>query len=193
MAIQKFDDFDDVQAYGGFSPLPKGGYVVRIKAADICQNSVGQYVKIAADIEEGEHKGYFARDFENQKSYQKWHCYYFLSVPNNDGTERDTWSKRKFKTCINALETSNPGYKFDWDESKFKGLLVGGLFNYREYVKSDGSIGRSINFAQMVDAERIRSGNYTLPEDKVIQKPEIPYDDFTNISFDDDDKKGLPF
>ena len=171
MGIKRFGDYDKTQGYGGFTSLPKGGYVVRIMGAVVCENSRGQYVKVSADIAEGEFQGYYTRDYENQQSEdKKWHCNYLLSVPNDDGTEQDGWTKRRFKTFTDALEDSNPGYHFDWDESKFKGLLIGGLFNEREYEKNDGSIGRSTNFAQVVSVDRIRSGNYKVPDDKLLKK-----------------------
>lgn len=96
-----------------------------------------------------------------------------LSVPKDDGTEQDGWTKRRFKTFTEALEESNPGYHFDWDESKFKGLIIGGLFNEREYEKRDGSVGRATNFAQVCSVEMIRGNRYRLPEDRLLNKPGV--------------------
>lgn len=171
MGIKRFGDYDKTQAYGDFQPLPKGGYVVRILGATVHENSNGQYVKIAADIAEGEHQGYYNRDYQNQQSEdKKWHCHFLLSVPKDDGTEQDGWTKRKFKTFTEALEESNPGYHFDWDETKFKGLIIGGLFNEREYEKRDGSIGRATNFAQVCSVEMIRGNRYRIPDDRLLAK-----------------------
>lgn len=187
MGIKRFGDFEKTQGYGDFQPLPRGGYVMRINGATVHENSVGQYVKVSADIAEGEYQGYFNRDYQNQQSEdKKWHCNYLLSVPNDDGSEQDGWTKRRFKTFTDALEDSNPGYHFDWDESKFKGLLIGGLFNEREYEKSDGSIGRATNFAQVTSVDRIRSGNYKIPDDKTTKKSSgdgnnVDADGFMNI------------
>ena len=115
-------------------------------------------------------------------------------MPNDDGTEQDGWTKRKFKTFTDALEDSNPGYHFDWDESKFKGLIVGALFNEREYEKNDGSIGRALNFAQVISVDRVRSGNYKLPDDKLLKRSSgggTGDDGFMNIPDGVDDE--LPF
>ena len=54
MAIKRFGDYEKTQAYGDYDVLPKGGYVVKILGAEVCNNSVGQYVKISCDIAEGE-------------------------------------------------------------------------------------------------------------------------------------------
>lgn len=172
MAIKRFGDYEKTQAYGDYDVLPKGGYVVKILGAEVCNNSVSQYVKISCDIAEGEYAGFYAKEYKNQQSEdKKWRCNYLLNIPNDDGSERDSWTKRRFKTFTEALEESNPGYHFDWDEQKFKGKIAGGLFNEREYEKNDGSIGRATNLAQFCAADKIRSGNFKLPKDRTISKP----------------------
>ena len=62
MAIKRFGDYEKTQAYGDYDVLPKGGYVVKILGAEVCNNSVGQYVKISCDIAEGEHAGFYAKE-----------------------------------------------------------------------------------------------------------------------------------
>ena len=171
MAIRQFKDYAQTKGYSTFQALPKGGYVVQIKGASVHENKVGQYVKIAADISEGEYKGFFSRDYESQTGEdKKWHCYLLLNVPLDDGSEKDGWTKRRFKTFTEALEESNPGYHFDWDESKFKGLYIGALFNEREYEKSDGSIGSATNLEQVISVEKVRKGDYTLPKDRLLKR-----------------------
>ncbi|MBQ3394236.1 MAG: hypothetical protein IJG64_03685 [Oscillospiraceae bacterium] len=170
MPINQFKDYAQTKAYTDFQTLPKGGYVMQIKGATVKNNSVGQYVEIFADVAEGEYANYFTKDYESQKQGEdrKWRCRFFLNVPKDDGSEKDGWTKRHFKTFTEALEESNPGYHFDWDESRFKGLLIGGLFNIRQYEKNDGSIGESTNFAQVTTVDKIRSGDFRLPKDKLF-------------------------
>lgn len=170
MAIKRFGDYESTKAYGEGQMLQKGGYVLKIMGAEICENKVGQYVKIGVDIAEGEYKDYFANDYKNQQSEdKKWRGNYLLNVPNDDGSEKDGWTKRRFKTVIEALEESNPGYHFDWDEKKFKGKFIGGLFNEREY-ESNGNIKKSTNLAQLCSVEKIRKGTYQLPEDRLLNR-----------------------
>ncbi|MCD8200489.1 MAG: hypothetical protein LUD47_00255 [Clostridia bacterium] len=169
MAIKKFKSYDSVKPYGDYEALPVGGYVLRIMDARAQENQYGQYVQVRLDIEEGDYKGYFMNDYQSQeKEDKKWHCTYLLNVPKDDGSERDGWTARRFKTFTSALEDSNEGYHFDWDETKFKDKLIGGLFNEREYKKADGSIGRVTNLAQVCDINKVRSGNYKLPKDKLL-------------------------
>lgn len=169
MAIKRFGDYEKTKAYGTFNALPKGGYVMRILSADVKENSIGQYIEMQMDVSEGEFRDYFKNDYMNQATEdKKWHCIYFLNVPKDDGTEQDGWTKRRFKTFTEALEDSNPGYHFDWDESKFKGFLIGGLFNEREYEKSNGEVGRSANMASVCSIADVRNNRYTLPKDKLL-------------------------
>ena len=197
MAIKRFNDYNETQAYTDFQQLPKDGYVLRIMGAEVCENSKGEYIKISCDLAEGEYKDFYANEYRNQQQEdKKWHCNYLLNVPNDDGSEQDGWTKRRFKTVIAALEDSNPGYHFDWDEKKFKGKLVGGLFNEREYEANDRTVKRTTNLAQMCAVEKIRSKTFKLPKDKLLQnnkvnKQGVADDDFMQIPEREDDS--LPF
>lgn len=194
--IKAFNDFDKVKGYTEGNQLPKGGYVLKVMGVETCTNSTGDYLKIACDVAEGEHTDHFANDYRAQQSEnKKWRCNYLLSLPKDDGSERDGWTKRTFKTFTDALEDSNEGYHFDWDETKFKGKLIGGLFNEREFLKNDGSVGRYINLARITTAENIRQGKYKLPDDKVLDGATRPastaIDGFVNVP--DTDLDELPF
>lgn len=195
MAIKRFGDYEKTQAYGDYEVLPKGGYVVKILGAEVCNNSVGQYVKISCDIAEGEYAGFYAKEYKAQQSEdKKWHCNYLLNIPNDDGSEKDNWTKRRFKTFTKALEESNPGYHFDWDEQKFKGKIAGGLFNEREYEKNDGSVGRATNLESFCKVDKIRSGDYKLPKDKILgsnNSSRANSDDFMSVPDGADEE--MPF
>ena len=191
--IKKFSDYEQTKGYGDYEKLPKGGYVLVIKGAEVLQNRIGEYIKIAADIYEGEFIQFFTREYKNQQTEdKKWHCNYLLNIPKDDGSEQDGWTKRKFKTFTEALEESNEGYHFDWDEQKFKGKLIGGLFNEREYEGRDGAVRKATNWANVCTVDKIREGSYTLPDDKLINKaPTTTSTGFMDIPDSVDDE--LPF
>ena len=171
MAIKKFKDYATTQSYSEYKQLPKGGYVLKVLGVDLGENKVGQYVTLHCDVEEGEYKNFFTDDYRNQQGEdKKWHCNFFVNVPNDDGSEKDNWTKRRFKTIIEDFEDSNEGFHFDWDEKKFKGLLIGGLFNVREYEKRDGSVGSATNLAQLCKVSSILNDTYKLPQDKLLEK-----------------------
>ena len=166
--IKKFD-IEKTKEYGDFQMLPRGGYVCVIMDTKIEDRADGsQVIILAVDIAEGEYAAYFQQDLARQTENKTWHCRYWLNVPKDDGSERDEWDKRKFKTFTTSLEKSNEGYKFDWDESKFKGKLIGGLFNYREFETSSGTVGEAPNLAQFRSVDAIRKGDYKLPKDKKL-------------------------
>ena len=195
--LKKFNDYDTVKGYADVERLPKGGYICKILSVEkLPSKNGGEYLKIALDVAEGEYKDYFMTEYKRQKQSNedaKWRCNYLLNIPKDDGTEQDGWTKRSFKTFTNALEDSNTGYHFDWDETKFKGKLIGGLFNEREYEGRDRTVRRAINFARAITVEKIRTGDYKIPDDKLYTptKPIAGLPSFENIPDNIDDE--LPF
>ena len=120
-------------------------------------------------IVEGEYSGYYQKKFDaNTNEDRKWPGTFLLNVPRDDGSERDGWTKRSFRTFTDALEDSNPGYHFDWDEAKFKGKMIGFVFNYREWTAPDGREVMSPNAARATTIDKIRKGDFKIPKDKLL-------------------------
>lgn len=192
--IKKWNDYDSVKGYGEFERLPKGGYVVKILGVSIEHYRDNETtLKLGCDVIEGEYANYYINQYKNNTNEdKKWSCNCFINIPVDDGSERDGWTKRNFRTAINALEESNPGFHWDWNETKLKGLIVGGLFNEREYIGNDGNIHKSTNLARFCPVEKIRNGNYTLPKDKLLQNQSTVNDGFMAIPNGTEDD-GLPF
>lgn len=162
-------NMDGVTAYSEYTQLPKGGYVVKIMKAEVKNNRVGQYIELSCDICEGEYSGFYAADYRNQGDPKKWHCVSFINVPRDDGSEKDGWTKKSFKTWYDALEQSNPGYTFDWDDTKLKGLICGAVFAGEEYIGRDGSKKMAIKIRNWIPADNVRKGKYKIPEDKTVK------------------------
>lgn len=190
--ISRFGNYQNVQAYGDFEALPKGGYVCKVLGVELMVFKGKECVKLSCDIAEGDFAGYFAERYKaNTNEDKKWTCNYLLWVPNDSSQD---WEQRKFKTDIEAFEDSNNGFHFDWDEKKFKGLLIGGLFNEREYEKTNGDVGRATNLAKLTTVEKVREGKFKLPEDKLLNTTTsgTVNDGFMNIP-DGAEDEGLPF
>lgn len=176
--LKKFADFEKTKAYGNYQSLPKGGYVISIKAVSLIGSDGKQIAKddtttephsmdIAFDIAEGEYKDFYAKDYEaNTSEDKKWRGRGRVWLPKDDGSEKDGWTKRSFKTMTEAFEESNKGYAWNWDEQTLVGKTVGGLFNMRDYKGTDGKIHSAVNLASFCSVEDCRKGNYKIPKDR---------------------------
>lgn len=148
--------------------LPAGGYVIKIMDAKEENYDWGDRLAIAFDIAEGEHAGFYNENFKNQQGEdKKWKGVMRLNIPKEDGSEQDAWTQKRFNTNIVAIEDSNPGFFFDWDETKLKGKLVGALFNNKEY-EINGNSGFYTNCHSFVPAQNIRDGKFTIPKDTLL-------------------------
>lgn len=195
--MKPFKDYDKIKSYGDFEQLPKGGYLLKILGITEKSNrNGGKYFEICADIDDGEYFGFFRRDYNNQNGEdKKWRGRMFLNIPNDDGSEQDTYRKRAFKTFTEALEDSNPGYTWDWDETRWKGKLIGGLFNAKEW-EFNGKTGWSTRWKSVCSVEKIKTGTYKLPADEPLKSnigtaPTTASNDFMQLP--EGSEEELPF
>lgn len=194
--MKPFADYETTQAAGEFEKLPKGAYEVKIEQAKVTtytgkDGSVFEKLEIAFDIDKGEYAGYYRRNLESQQQEdKKWKGVLRIYVPKDDGSEKDQWTKRKFKAIIQAIEDSNPGYHWDWNESGLKGKIVGCIFQWKEWAMN-GKSGWFANPYNFIDVAKVRSGEFKLPDDKPLPKDQKPVD--LNISAEDDSEEDLPF
>lgn len=132
--MKKFGGFEDAQKsarYSGSVKLPEGAYIAKIMNVKYVEGENGNSdrIDIQFDIAEGDYKGFFKKQYEeNTQEDKKWKGKTSIYVPSDDGSERDGWTKNTFAKWTNALEDSNTKYKWDWDESKWKGLQIGLMF-----------------------------------------------------------------
>ncbi len=188
--MKKFDKFETAQIKKGsvFEQLPKGAYVIKIKAAkeEPNKNGSGSHIKIEFDIAEGEQKDFYQKQFEAMTDEDKKWPYdgvYNLVAPDDDSPQ---WMIDNFGTFVAALEDSNDGYHWDWDETKWKGLIAGALFRI-EQTENNGNIYNHTRPLWFKDAQAVRDNKYgRLPKDKLV---ETKADNFADASGVDE----LPF
>jgi len=165
--MKAFNGFDDAKKQaqaGSIGRLPAAGYVCKILgvAYDAGTDGKSDVLTIQFDICEGEHADYFRKQYEaNTSEDKKWKGVKRIYIPTDDGSERDGWTKKTFAGWIAAVEESNPGYAWDWDEKKLKGKTVGIVFGEtgtvidgKEIVYTEARFGASV--------EKIRSNDYPL-------------------------------
>ena len=167
--------------------LPAGGYVARIIKAEEVSYDWGSQLRIFFDIAEGEHKDHFKTQYDSQTGEdKKWKGVYRQSIPKGDGSEKDGWSLRSFNNAIWAIEESNLGFHWDWDETKLKNKTVGVLFRNKEW-EFNGRTGWTTECAMLTDAESIRAGKFRIPKDKPLQNQPASSTFTPADTLDDDD------
>ena len=196
--MKAFNGYEEVKAATERVILPKGGYVVKIKAAQVKtyqgQNGDFEKLEIAFDIAEGEYKGFFQNDFDNQNTEDKrWKGVLRQYIPTDDGSEKDARTKSYFKAMIEAIEDSNVGYHWDWDEKKLKGKIVGCIFRLEEW-EWDGKNGWRTAALKFIEAQKIRDGKFKVPNDKPLNTNNQPtFTQLNPLDVNVDDDEDLPF
>lgn len=134
--INQFKDYDKAKEEAKKQPLgrlPKGPYICEILGVKLetikTDKGEKQIIKVQFDIAEGEYAKFFRNQFEANKSdNKKYKGQTTVYIPLDDGTQEDGWTKNTFAKWTNALEESNEGYTWDWDESKWRNKKIGLVF-----------------------------------------------------------------
>jgi hypothetical protein len=148
-------------------PLPAGGYVARIMGADVVSYDWGDQLVISIDVAEGEYKEHFAKDYRsNTNEDKKWKGLYRIRIPDEDN-QYFASQQRSFNNLIYALEASNSGYHFDWDEKKLKNKMIGVLYRDKEW-EYEGKTGWTTECCAVLDVDAIRAGDFKMPKAKPL-------------------------
>lgn len=131
--MKQFDGYDKAKAAAQLSEkLPEGAYICKILNVEYKTTDNPEWsdrIELCFDIAEGEQKDFFRKQYQtNTSEDKKWKGKVSINVPKDDGSERDGWTKNAFARWPDALEKSNIGYIWDWDESKWKNKMVGIVF-----------------------------------------------------------------
>lgn len=188
--IKKYDGFSATKTSTGREILPAGGYVCEIKSSKQEVYSWGSRLVLMIEVAEGEYKDFWRRDYDqNTNEDRKWRGVYRISLPKDDGSEQDAWTKRSFNNFIYSVQESNPGYVWAWDETTLKGKKIGVLYRNREW-EMNGRTGWTTEAAGAVTVEDCRAGKFRLPKDRPLTnrpEPDAP------VPVDTTDNDDLPF
>lgn len=196
--MKKVNGWENVKAATEKVALPAGGYIVNIMGAKVASydsKDGGKFEKleVSIDIAEGEFKDYYTNDYRNQQSEDKrWKGVLRQYLPKDDGTDKDEWTKSNLKALTEAIEDSNAGYHWDWDETKFKNKKVGCLFRNEEW-EFDGKSGVTARPFKFISVEKIRTGKFTLPKDKLLNNSTTTTDTSSTTGYQDIPDDDLPF
>lgn len=190
--MKPFKGYESAKPYSEAEKLPVGAYVVKfMKGARVQEYDWGSVLLLPFDIDEGDFKDFFTQQYQSsQMEDKKYKGVFRMMLPKEDGSEKDRWTIRRFKTNIMAVEESNSGYHWDWNEAGLAGKKVGMLFQNQEW-EYRGKTGWSASPYSLISIERVKEGKFKLPRDKPLKnKPTVQADEFRALVTDDGD---LPF
>lgn len=197
--MQQLKGFEKAKVItGGVSQLPKGGYIAKILDCKEERSSTGyEWLAFSFDISEGEHKGHFAEQYRaNTNENKKWRGTYNAFIPDESSQYYED-NLNKFKTMIANIEESNPGYHWDWDETKLKGKIIGVIFGEKEFQTENGDVIIVTECRGIRSVDCIKNGKFKMPALKALNggasvKSTTATASFTDLGTVDDDDD-LPF
>ncbi len=146
----------------GTQMLPKGLYVARIMNVKIEGDEPDQRLVLRIEITEGEYANYYTERYQsdlargNMFGVAKYKGDFRIQIPNEGNQKRQhyDWDLRTFQNAIWAIEDSNAGYHWEWNEASLKGLNIGinvreGSYNGNPYT----SIGRLESLKMMAEGK----------------------------------------
>lgn len=170
--MKAFNGYNETRVFTEQPKIVSGGYIAVIKAAEVKtfngRNGDFEKLEISFDIAEGDFKDYYAEQYRsNPNEDKKWKGKISLYIPTDDGSEADARTKRRFKTAISAIEESNNGYAWDWDEKKLKGKKCGVVLQDKEW-EFDGRKGWSAIPYSICSTEAVRNNTFYMPKAKAL-------------------------
>lgn len=173
------ENYDLINEAGELKKLPAGPQICRI--VEVLDVPDKEYLDVYFDIADGEFKGYFKTLQDNTgKNYGRiTRSYKSSALPF-------------FKAFITAVEKSNPGYKWDWNERGLSGRLCVVNFRDEEYL-SDGQIKVMAKADEIRSIPALRAGEILvkpLKKLEIVQQPVEESRNLDKIEIPDDE---LPF
>jgi hypothetical protein len=147
--MKAFEGFKSERSGGSYPMLPVGAYVCEIKNVKIEGVDPDQQMVLRLEIVEGDYTNYYTNryNFDVQRNASQPHYGtkykgdFRLNIPNPANTKREhpEWDVSAFNNMVFCVESSNEGYKWNWDEKTLKGKKVGingraGTYNGNPYT-----------------------------------------------------------
>ena len=179
--MRKIENFENVKPSSDEVNNPQaGGYILVIKNIRDVEDK--EYLKMLVDISEGEYKDHY------QKLYEEHGFWGLLNYASYK-----TKAQGMFKRFIDAVEKSNVGYSWNWDEKSLKGKKIGAVLREEAYVSKNGEEKTTLRVHQVYTVEDIKKGNFKVPPKKELdenQRKQLKHSGNTtkekDIQIDDD-------
>ena len=164
--MRHIDNWENIQESTPFQRLAPGGYICAIKNVKDVPDK--EYLELEFDIVKGDDKGYFTKQYQNDTRNPK-------SWPNS-GIIRRSYkdsAASMFKGFTNAIEKSNKGFHWNWDEQALKNKYFGAVIGDEEYINSKGQKRIRNNVVAVRSVETIESGDFKIPELKTVDNNRV--------------------
>lgn len=176
--LKKPTDWDKIDGieYGDYETLELGGHEVVIKNAyEYTSVQTGNVsLKIEIDIAGNDKQaGFYQKQYDsNISSDRKWPagaCKY-VSLKEEENCIA------LFKGFTTAVENSNPGYKWNFDEKTLIGKKLCGVFGLEEYENNEGEIKTATKLVQFRSLDKLK--DVKIPKVKLIDNSTVDYEQY---------------
>ena len=172
--LVKPKDWETTEAveFGEYESLELGGHEVVIKNAYVYTSEGGSTsLKIEVDIAGADKQaGFYQRQYDsNTNANKKWSngaCRYV-------SLKEDANCVALFKGFTTAVENSNPGYKWNFDETTLIGKKLCGVFGLEEFEANDGTIKATTKLVQFRSLDKLK--DVKIPKVKLINGTFVDY------------------
>jgi hypothetical protein len=149
--MNKIDNWDKIDDASEFQTLTVGPQICKIINVNDFPDK--EYMCVEFDISEGELKGYYE---ELHKAFPagRWKGFIYRSYKQT--------AAKFFKAFITAVEKSNPGFKWDWDENKLVGKTVVVNFREEEYINKQNEKAVIIRGFEFRSLEALKNGEIKI-------------------------------
>ncbi len=154
--MRKINNWENIQESTTFKRLKPSGYICKILKVE--DHPDKEYLKIYFDVNGGEDKGYFKSQFEKDtRKERKWpNAGIFIRSYKDSATSM-------FKGFTNAVEKSNKGYQWNFDEKTLVNKVVGLIIADEQYQNQKGQVRVRNYVAAVRSVETIEKGEYEIP------------------------------
>ena len=170
--MKAINNWNDIQAAGSNERPGAGGYVCIIRK--VTDDPEKEQLRIEYDIAEGPFKNYAADTAERSGWW-----------PLDTVKSYKAKALPFFKAFTDAVEATNAGYKWNFDERTLVGKGVGIVLREEEYYNRSGQLKTRLKPYEFMAVARIRGGDFTVPERKVADQAQQTTSPFTDLGEDD--------
>ena len=175
--LKKPENWDQIEGveFGDYETLELGGHEIVIKNAYVYTGRTGNTsLKIEVDIAGNDKQAnFFQKQFDGNPSADKtWPngaCKY-VSLKEEENC------LKMFKGFTTAVEKSNPGYIWNFDEKTLIGKKLCGVFGLEQYEKQDGTTGFATRLTQFRSLEKL--SEVKIPKVRFLDGSQLDYEEY---------------